>query len=152
MNALPTVEVIRVPGGDGLDEGPLLVVTPVLPGVQPLDLYREAGEDSRCCPSGVACLALVAAGVFNSPDQVHVTGWEPGDCRFGLDLETRIFTGPLAANDPWLALVRAELGKLATGAYQFSIRETVLRFAELDHPEACNDRTIRERHARFQVD
>ena len=66
-----------------------------------------------------------------------------------MDVEIRRFDGPLAANDPWLALVRMDLGSLEPGAYQLVVRETVLHFTELHHPENAVDPAMSERRLSF---
>jgi hypothetical protein len=67
-----------------------------------------------------------------------------------VDLEIRRFEGDLAANDPWIALVSVELGRLKPGAYEVVLRSTVLRFQDLRHPEAATDPTVSEQRFRFE--
>lgn len=67
-----------------------------------------------------------------------------------VEVEIRQFTGPLAANDPWIALVRVGLGSLQPASYELALRTTVLAFNDLRHPESASGPSTSERRFRFE--
>ena len=143
------IDVTRVPSGGDLDGGPVIVLVPSGNSVSPADLYRRFKEAPTSCRSQEGIVAIVSTGVLNTPDQVSVTGRRRDGNSFEMSLEIRRFEGPLAANDPWLALVRMELGSLEPGAYQLVVQETVLRFTELHYPERATNPTTSEQRMSF---
>jgi len=93
--------------------------------------------------------AIVSTGALNTPDQVSVTGSRRYRDSFDLDLEIRRFDGPMAANDPWLALIRMELGLLEPGSYRLTVHETAMRFTDIRHPETATEPMTTERSFGF---
>jgi hypothetical protein len=143
------INTTRIPSDQGLAGGPLIMVVPSLKSAPTDELYLRFGNAPVSCRSQESVAAIVSTGALNSPDRVAATGGRLDEGVFELVLEIRAFDGPLAANDPWIALVRVELGALKPGEYQFVVRETVLRFTDLDHPESATDPATSERRISF---
>jgi hypothetical protein len=132
-----TIGVTRVPAGSGMEHGSTLVVGSAEQEASTAELFERFSRKSSGCRAGQRTVAIISAGVFDSPDQVTATGSRRDRTGFDLNLEVRDFDGPLAANDQWLALVRMELGYPEEGSYQLTVHETVLRFTDIGRPETA---------------
>lgn len=144
-----TVDITKIPSGGDIGAGPWIAIVPDPACGSAADLYRQHQAAPAACRASEEAVAIVATGLLNTPDKVAATGWRGDGRNFAMNLEIRRFEGPLAANDPWMALVRMRLGKLAPGWYRLAVRETVRRFMDRHHPERTVDPTTRERSATF---
>jgi hypothetical protein len=141
--------ITPAPTGLGLEFGPRMMVVPAQPGTTTVDLYRQFISAPESCPAHQPTVAIVRTGVLNSPDQVALRSSQRRGATFTLELEIRRFDGPLAGNDPWVALIQVDLGALDPGSYQLVAQETVLRFTDLHHPERATDPASREQRMSF---
>jgi len=144
------IDVTRVPFGGDLEDSPAILVVSTGAGASTVDLYKRFRESPERCRSRTRVVAIVSTGVLNTPDQISASGRRRDGSSFEMNLETRRFEGPVAGNDPWVALVRMELGSLEPGAYQLVVKETVLRFAQLHHQERATNPTMSERRMSFK--
>ncbi len=136
MNSTITV----VPSGQGFESGPRMMVVLADDGMATADLYREhINHSARSCPAQRPIVALVRTTTQKSPDRVTITGSRRDDNTFIVDVEIRRYDGPLAGNDPWIALIRTELGSLSAGEYALVVQETRLRFTNLHDPDQASD-------------
>ena len=143
------VNISHIPSGRGLEEGPAMIVVPSLSGATTAELYVRFGHAPASCRSQEPVAAIASTGLLNSPDRVGVTGTRLDNGVFELALEIRAFNGPLAGNDPWIALVQMELGILHPGAYLLIARKTVLGFSDLHHPEYATNPTSTDERMSF---
>jgi hypothetical protein len=143
------IDVTCVPSGGDLEGGPAIMIVPAGDSASTSDLYRQFREAPASCRAREGVVAIVSTGVLNTPDQVSATGRRRDGYGFEMNIEIRRFEGPLAGNDPWLALVRMEIGSLEPGAYQLAVQETVLRFMDLHHPERATNPTTSEQRMSF---
>ena len=120
--------IMPVPTGMGLDSGPYAMVVPAKAMMATADLYRQFIGVPLSCRAREPIVAVVCTKVLNSPDRVAVTASRRVGTVFSIEIEIRRFDGPLAANDPWIALIRWDLGSLEPGTYQLVVRETILHF------------------------
>jgi hypothetical protein len=141
--------ITPAPTGVGLEFGPRMMVVPAQPGTTTVDLYRQYIGAPESCQARQPMVAIVRTGVLNSPDQVTSSGSQRSGTTFTIALEIRRFDGPLAGNDPWVALIQVDLGSLDPGSYQLVVQETVLRFTDLHHPERATDPMRREQRMSF---
>jgi hypothetical protein len=126
-----------------------MLVVPVGDGASTADLYRQFSGTPARCQAREELVAIVSTIELNTPDQVSATGRQrDGNC-FEMSLEIRRFEGSIDANDPWIALVRMDLGCLEPGTYQLVVRETEFRFSEMRHPERANKSSTSERGMSF---
>lgn len=139
--------ITPIPSEQGSPDASVTVV-PADEGVDTAELYRRHTRDSPQCRAQRPSVGLVSTGVLNTPDRVAATGVRR-DGRFEIALELRRFDGPMAANDPWIAVVRAELGRLDQGSYRLNVQQTVLRFTDIEHPELTSDPVVTERSLDF---
>jgi hypothetical protein len=149
INSIET-SLTHVPTGQGLESGPRLMVVPVGAGADTVELYRRFVNAPSTCRAGESLVAIVRSEVLNTPDQAAVRSSARRGNAFVIELELRRYDGPLAANDPWLALIRADLGALRQGRYRLVLRETVLRFMELHRPERASGGATREQRLGFE--
>lgn len=149
MSDAVDISVTLVPTGEGLEFGPRMIVVPARPGMESADMYRQFMGPPESCRARQPMVTIVRTGVLNSPDRVVVTSSQRKRTVFAIELEIRRFDGPLAGNDPWIALIRADLGLLEPGTYQLVVQETVLRFMDLHHPERATAPTTSEQHMSF---
>ena len=141
--------ITSVPSGEGIELGPCMMVVPADQGVPTPSLYRRYIKGSQGCRAREPVVGIVRTKVLNSPDRVAVTGSRHTGTRFAVDIEVRRYDGPLAANDPWVALILVELGSLEPGTYRLVVQETVLRFRELHQPARATDPKATEQHMNF---
>lgn len=114
---------------------PAVVVVEADAGATTYARYRAAVERKPgALPSRKPLTLIVRLEPFNSPDLVDVTADDFGRRQFGVALDVRRFTGPLAANVVTTPYVEVALGELASGRYHFTIQETVREFADLQQP------------------
>jgi hypothetical protein len=141
--------VSRVPSGALPDSGPPLIVVSAAEGIAPAELYMRHVTAPFECAAGKPMLALIRTQLLSTPDQVAVVAaaWTASVLEIGFEI--RRYTGPLAANDPWVALVGVELGKLDPGPYEVAVQTTVLGFRELRHPENATKPTVSAQRFRF---
>lgn len=143
------IDVTYVPPGGDLEGGPAIMIVPAGDSASTADLYRQFIEAPASCRARERVVVIVSTGMLNAPDEVSSTGhWRDGD-SIEMNIEIRRFEGPLAGNDPLLALVRMEIGSLEPGAYQLAVQETVLRFMDLHHPERATNPTTSEQRINF---
>ena len=143
------IDITPVPFGRDLEDSPAMLVVSSGADASTADLYRRFREAPAHCRSRTRVVAIVSTDVLNTPDQVSATGRLRDGSSFEMNLEIRRFDGPLAGNDPWVALVRMELGFLEPGAYQLIVLETVLRFTELHYSERAANPTTSEQRMTF---
>jgi hypothetical protein len=134
-------DITAIPADNGLELRPRIMVAPLLLGVAVADLYRQFHEAPPVYRVREPMVALLRTEMLNTPDRVAVTGSARTNGTFVVDIEIRRFDGPLAANDPWAAVIRVDLGSLEQGRYSIEMYETVLRFMELHHPERATNPT-----------
>ena len=149
MIELLETSVERIPSDTGLGSNFAVLVVPAGKGASTVDLYRRFSGVPASCRARERVVAIVSKGVLNTPDQVSATGRRRDGNRFEMNLEIRRFEGSMRANDPWIALVRMELGFLEPGTYQLVVQEMVLRFMDLHHPEQAIDPTTSEYRISF---
>lgn len=126
-----------------------MLVAPSGGSASTADLYRRFGGSSAGCRAQEKVAAVVSTGVLNTPDRVNATGRRRDGNSFEMNLEIRRFEGSIFANDPWIALIRMELGSLDPDAYELVVQETVLHFTESQHPERASNPATSERRMRF---
>jgi hypothetical protein len=141
--------VARIPSDTGSGSDPALFVVPAGAGSSTVDLYRRFSGAPAGCRAREKVVAIASTGVLNTPDQVSASGRRRGRDIFEMSLEIRRFEGSIRANDPWIALIRMELGSLEAGAYQLVVQETARRYTELRHPERATNPTTSERRISF---
>lgn len=141
--------VTSVPSGEGIELGPRMMVVPADQTVATPSLYRRYIKASRSCRAGEPVVAIIRTEMLNTPDRVAVTASRHSGARFAVDIEIRRYDGPLAANDPWVALILVDLDSLEPGTYQLVAQETVLRFTELHQPDRATGPTMTEQHMTF---
>lgn len=139
----------RIPSDTGLGSGSSVLVVPAGEGESTARLYRRFIMAPAICRAPERVVAIVSTGVLNSPDQVGATGRRGEGNSFETDLEIRRFEGSMRANDPWIALVRMELGSLEPGSYQLMVKETVLHFRDRLRPECAIDPSTSKRRVSF---
>lgn len=138
-----------IPSDTGVGPDAAVLVVAAVEGTSTVDLYRRFSGVPASCRARERLVAIVSTGVLNTPDQVSATGHRrDGNC-FEISLEIRRFEGAIDGNDPWIALIRMELGSLAPGAYQLVVQETVFRFTDLRHPERTTNLATSERRMNF---
>jgi hypothetical protein len=140
--------IVRADPGGGLDTAPGVVVTPLQEESTIADLYAR-GQATSPYPAGQPLISIVSVGLLNSPDQVTASGGSSGLQRFEMNVEVRAFTGPLAANDPTIALISMKLGSLEPGSYELAVHCTRLRFREINHPERATSPMTSDRIMTF---
>jgi hypothetical protein len=138
-----------VPTGELPEPGPQFMVVPVQEHLAPVDLYRRHANAPYVCVAHEPAQALIRTPTLSSPDHVRIVAASWTASVLIVELEIRRFEGELAANDPWIALVSVELGRLDPGAYEIVVRSTFLRFLDLRHPETATDPTVSEQRFRF---
>lgn len=143
------ISITSVPSGEGIEFGPRMMVVPAEPGVATTNLYRQHIEAPQACRAREPLVAILRTDMLKTPDRVAVTGSRATDTRFEVDIEIRRYDGPLAANDPWVALISVDLDSLEPGTYQLVLQETVLRFTELHQPDRATNPTTSERRMSF---
>jgi hypothetical protein len=126
------------------------MVVPAQEGVAPKDLYRNNANTPFHCAARILALAIMRTQPLASPDQAAVAAASWTGSVLAVDLEIRRYDGYLAANDPWIALVSLELGRLEPGPHEVAVRTTVLHFTDLLHPEAATDPASSEQRFRFE--
>jgi hypothetical protein len=131
------VNISPHPFGALPEKGEPFVVVPAEEGVDPLEIYRKHSTAPLRCVARRPMLAILRTPLLATPDRVNVVAASWTAEVLALELEIRRFTGHLAANDPWTALVSVELGTLEPGSYKVSVRTTSLHFAELQRPETA---------------
>ena len=132
-----TTSVTRVPAPSGPQPSLVLAVGSAEQDADTAELFERLSREPAGCRAGHRTVAIISAGVFDTPDRVTATGSRRDHEGFDLDLEVRDFDGPMAANDQWRALVRMELGYLEEGSYQLTVHQTVLRFTDVGRPETA---------------
>jgi hypothetical protein len=142
-----SVEGIPSDTGSGTD--PVVLVVAAVEGASTVDLYRRFSGVPASCRARERLVAIVSTGALNTPDRVSATGCRRDSNCFEMSIEIRRFEGAIDGNDPWIALVRMELGSLDPGAHQLVIQETVFRFTEFHHPERATNPATSERRMRF---
>jgi hypothetical protein len=129
-------------------DGPTLLVAQ--DSVAPAELYRRGMSSPLRCAAKVPVAALIRTPLLSSPDVVAARAGEWTGSVLTIEVEIRRFTGPLAGNDPWIALVRVGLGSLQPGSYELALRTTVLAFADLHHPESAGGESISGQSFHFE--
>jgi len=104
-------------------------------GATVVERYRSPHRALR--PSDEVVL-IIRLPPLNSPDVVTVVSATAAGKRVRVALETRRFTGPLAANDVTEAFIEVSLGRLGAGRYDVRVREQVLAFDVYDRPDTAN--------------
>ena len=127
----PKIE--RIPFDAAITSDSVVQVVPIEAGDSAVDLYRRFGGVSNACRAGEDVAAIVSTAILNTPDHVSATGGRRDDVTFEIEVEIRRFDGPIRANDPWIALIRMDLGPLHAGVYELIVRETEFRFSEMGH-------------------
>ena len=130
--------------------GPPLVILPAKDALAPDELYRRGISSPLRCPANDRVVALIRTPVLSSPDMVAANAGEWRDRLLTVELEIRSFTGALLANDPWVALVKVEMGSLAPGTYEILARTTRLEFSHRNHPETAGRPSVTEQRWRFE--
>ncbi len=120
-----------------MDPEPTVVVTPAASGATPELRYR-AGRH-RQLPAGAPLVLLVRLPPASSADVVTVVAAERTGRRIRVKLETRRFTGPLAANVVTTPLIEIVLGALPAGRHEVRIDETVLEFDRYGAPQTARN-------------
>jgi hypothetical protein len=143
--------ITPVASGQEIEFGPRFVVAPAAGGAT-LQLYRRFAETPLSCRSGDPVVAIVRTDLLNTPDRVTISASERVGRTFTLTLDIRRFDGPLAANDPWIALIRIELGSLPAAEYELIVHEIGRRFTQRDNPDQAEDPTTRTERFVFACD
>jgi hypothetical protein len=142
-----SIEPIPFDAGLGPDAAVLIITAEEDAGTG--DLYRRFSGSPYGCRAGKRAVAIASTSVLNSPDLVTAVGRRSSGSEFELDIEICRFEGTIRGNDPWIALVRLELGFLKAGAYYLLVRETVFSFKDPQHPEQKTNRTSSEQRIQF---
>jgi hypothetical protein len=135
---------------EALPQGGPSVVVVAQNSVAPAELYRRGMSSPLRCAANVPVVALIRTPLLSSPDVVAAKAGEWTPSLLIVELEIRQFTGPLAANDPWIALVCVGLGSLQPAPYELALRTTVLAFSDLHHPESASGPSTTEQRFRFE--
>ena len=143
------ISIEPIPSETGLGSDPVVLVVPAEKGARTSDLYRRFGGSPADCRAQEEMAAIVSTGALNTPDHVSATGRRHNSNSFEMNLEIRRFEGSIRANDPWIALVRMEIGSLERGPYQLVVQLTEFRFTELQHPERATNSVTSERRTSF---
>ena len=117
-----------------LDPEPAVVLRERSAGVTAYDRYHAHHED-KTFPAKSLLVLLIRGEQRNSPDTVTVTRAERDGKKIQITVETRTYSGPLRANIVTTPLIEVTLGALERGDYVVKVRESVLSFTELSHPE-----------------
>ncbi len=116
---------------------PGVVVVPASSGKTTLERFRSGATPT----SGTPLVVIVRLPDLNSPDVVAVTKAQRDGTKVTVRIETRRFTGPLAANVVTTPLVEVALGTLPPATYHIDIEERVLRFSKFGKPETATKPT-----------
>lgn len=138
---------------DALPEpGTPFMVVPAEDGRPRADLYRNHVNVPLRCAAGLPILALIRTPLLSTPDLVAVLSVCLSGSELTVEVEIRKFTGDLAANDPWIALIGVELGKLEAGKYGAAVITTILQFDDQRDPESAADPVVTEQLFHFECD
>ncbi len=144
------VAVTRIPSDAEVSSQLEAMVVALSGGTTVEERYRRFHDAPAPCPRRQPAEAIVAVGTLNSPDQVEAAGTRIAPDAFRIALDVRRFDGPLAANDPWTALVSMALGSLEAGSYTLVVQESVSRFTEHNRPETATGRETTEHAIAFE--
>ena len=144
-------EIERVPEEELPGHDSSLVVVAKSVGQTPADRYIKHANAGEILPSADSLVSIVRSTLLSTPDEIRVTSVSCDGPTFLIELEMRRYEGDLAANDPTIALVQVELGRLARGDYQVVVTETTLYFMDLKHPENATNPTTKSYQLRFKV-
>ena len=144
-------EITKFPMEKLLESGPSLLVVPKSVGETPVDRYIQTPNVGETLPSGESLVAIIRIALLSTPDEIKVTGASRDGSTFWIELEKRCYEGQLAGNDPMMALVQVDLGRLARGHYEVVVAETTLGFLDLKHPENAANPTVALQRLRFEV-
>jgi hypothetical protein len=145
------VTVSRTDEAEDAADGRALMVVPALEGSSTADLYSRFSRSPSSCRSNEPVAVIFATRLLNSPDVLTATGHRDG-AVFQMDVQIRAFDGPMAANDPGVALVRMDLGPLERGEYTLVVSETVSHFSDWNHPDRATDPATSEHGMTFYCD
>ncbi len=95
-----------------------------------LEQYFSAPPAEAACKAEGAVAVLVRSARLNSPDRLVVTDVERAPGRLRVTFEITRFTGPMAANDPWFALVCLDMDRPQSGSNEILLTETTLSGAD----------------------
>ena len=149
MNEKLDTAIERMPVGTLPADGPPLVLGPSAGRASASEFYRaHLGAPLDCAAPGPLA-AVIRSDVLATPDRLMATGSRTEGRTFAIDLDVRRFEGPMAANDPWVALVRVELGQVEPGRYDLVVRTTLWHFDDRAHPESARNPESSIEHIRF---
>jgi hypothetical protein len=99
--------------------------------------------------TGQRMAAIVRTASLNSPDRVVVTAVKrrPGSTR--IELEILRYIGPMAANVPWFALIRVEIGLPKAGANEIVVCETTFETTDPQAPRTKSAAATNEERVSF---
>lgn len=131
-------EIARLPADVLPAAGPRLLVVERASGSDPASRYQHA---PHALPAATPLVALARSASLATPDQLRVLSASRAGTTFTIELELRSYQGPIAANDPWVALVQADLGSLPPGSYDLIVTQTTLSFHNIRRPDQASSPT-----------
>lgn len=128
-----TTPILQVPFDPQLEPMPRIVVVAADRIDDDDDLlahYVSASSVEGACQAESAIATIIRSERLNSPDRITVTGVErrPGGLR--VEVQIQRYAGPMAANDPWFALISLEFGLPKAGVNEVLLSETTREFAD----------------------
>lgn len=152
MNRELPISLERIPSDTGTGHDPVLLVATAEPSSSTTGLYRRFTGEAAGCRAGENLVVIASTGALNSPDLVAASGRRHSGSAFKMALDIRRYDGPIRANDPWIALVRMDLGSLDGGRYAVVVEQTTRRFTDRQHPERATNPVTIERRLQFNCD
>lgn len=131
--------------------GPAMRIVSKDLGKTPAERYAYAIDRRQRLLAGDHLVFLKKVVLLSTLDEVRVTGAARQNTTFSIDLEIRCYEGDLAANDPRIALVQVELGRLEPEAYEVVVTEKTLRFQDMKHPENFANPSFTSQNLPFEV-
>lgn len=104
---------------------------------------------SACQGDADGEVAIVTTGMLNSPDKVSANGRRLDENSFELNIEINQYAGPMAANVPWQALIKMQLGALEKRTYELIVYEKMQQFTDMKNPEQSSNITTNESSMKF---
>jgi hypothetical protein len=113
---------------------PPVAVVPAGAGKTVLERYRSGARPA----SGTPLVVIVRLPDANSPDTFTVIDARRDGLKIAVAIESRRFSGRLAANVVTTPLVEIALGELPPGTYTIDIAEQILDFTRYDAPQTAS--------------
>ena len=135
------IEIVKLFLVEEPTSGTQLVVVPKVIGKTAEERYKRHVTTGEPLPANQSLVALIRRHLSSSQDIIQVTKAQRRSETISIDLELRIYEGPIAANVETTALVQIELGRLKPGTYAVVVREIALYFQDLQRPDQSTNPT-----------